>query len=267
MEELSPTTQASDLEKSRSTAMPSGTTPSTAMPSGRDSKAAVAVDAVELSYEPTWVMRDVIDLDASQLDALDDEIDGDYDQQARWMTQHKGALPSGTILRVTLRGIRPDLVGVVDINIKKTCRGSEAQTIFKGYTAGGGEPFEMGFDLDESDPQPRDVGVGKGGLELQKSPYFARKTIDISKGELVTLMIGVFTQHQDCSFDLGLVLSSSTGKSVQRIDNSGSPFRISPNWRSMSAFTKAYKQTPDPDWESSGKISWRQVDPKSLDNG
>ena len=51
MEELSPTTQASDLEKSRSTAMPSGTTPSTAMPSGRDSKAAVAVDAVELSYE------------------------------------------------------------------------------------------------------------------------------------------------------------------------------------------------------------------------
>ncbi|MEV4117993.1 hypothetical protein [Micromonospora sp. NPDC049645] len=128
-----------------------------------------------------------------------------------------------TRIRLSLVGQWAEPVFVTQIRAKVSRRDQPpaGACLFHG-SQGGGEPLEIGFDLDEPDSVARIRE--RGGADLGVA-YVDRHSITLSPGEPMSIDVQAQTEQSYCEWVVELDLALGGEKRVITVDDNGQPFR------------------------------------------
>lgn len=185
------------------------------------------------------------------------------DAQSAWLQEHKDGIVAGErSVVLTLRGNRPHMVRVTDVQAITDCGTPPRGTLVRLATGRGGAPLSLqaSIDLDEPDEALQtDPDTG------EMSSYFPERTITLEQGKEEVLIVQLYPPDERglmCDVVLELTVFDRDQQQELRIDYDGEPFHVM--WPEPSGAEAEYEAayvggmicaefvTATPGWETGG---------------
>lgn len=170
----------------------------------------------------SYVLPQRTQLSATDLASLNN-LGGSGQAYQSWMESKGAIVPDDASIQLALRNKTNQLITIENIEVVKQCRQPLSGTLFYAPQQGAQGDIYLTFDLDNRFPVAKDGETG--------ASYFggsAAHTVQLSPGEVSTLLIDATTEQQYCTFHFNLIVDPGDGGSPvsETVDDNGKPFAV-----------------------------------------